>query len=385
MRLGLCVVLLLLILVQGQVSCQAKKEPIPALSYHYYNWNDFSMGADLSYVNQLLDMGAQFKDSGKVEDPYRIFSKYGVNTVRVRLWHHPAWELPITGGKLYSDLKDVEKTMRNAKSRGMAVSLDLHYSDDWADPAKQAKPAAWVNSNLQVLSDSVYHYTLSVLRYLEARNLVPEMIQVGNETNNGMVFPEGKVVSGNFSAFALLLKSGIKAVRDFSNTSIIKPQIILHVAQLQDAPYWCKGVIEQQGVTDFDIIGLSHYCKWSTVNNFSSVTDVIRNLVTKYSKKVMVVETAYSWTSQNNDSYGNLFGSSDVVSGYPATPSGQHQYLKDLVKAIKEGGGCGLHYWEPAWISSNMQDRWGIGSSWENNALFDFSGNVLEGMNFFRE
>lgn len=385
MRVSIVVILCLMVAVQGQVSCQDKNSVLPVTQYKYYKWTEFSMGADLSYVNQLLDKGAQFKDSGKVENPYSIFSKYGANTVRVRLWHNPLWELSVTGGRFYSDLKDVEQTIRAAKSKGMAVSLDLHYSDDWADPSKQSKPAAWNAAGLAVLKDSVYNYTLAVLHYLEAKSLVPEMIQIGNETNNGMLFPEGKVISGSFASFGALLKSGIKAVRDFSITSTIKPLIILHVAQLQDAPGWCKGVIEQEGVTDFDIIGLSHYCKWSTVTSFSAVTDVIRTLVSKYSKRIMVVETAYSWTSQNNDTYSNLFGASDIVNGYPASPAGQHQYLKDLVKAIRDGGGTGLHYWEPAWISSNMQDRWGMGSSWENNALFDFNGNVLEGMNFYRE
>ncbi|MBC7849761.1 MAG: glycosyl hydrolase 53 family protein [Chitinophagaceae bacterium] len=366
------------------IFCKSGKETVnPKLpAAKKYKWDEFCMGADLSYVNQILDKGGVYKDSGKIKDPYELFASYGTNTVRVRLWHSPTWQLPVTGGKLYSDLYDVEKTIRRSKAAGMAVSLDLHYSDDWADPQKQAPPAVWEDLSFELLKDSVYQYTLNVLKYLQSKNLVPEMIQIGNETNPGMLFPKGQIVNGNFKPFAELLKSGIKAVRDFSATSTIKPQIILHVAQLQDAGWWTKGVIGIEKVTDFDIIGLSHYSKWSKVNTMQGVTDTIRSLVTLYNKKVMVVETAYPWTGSNLDSYNNLFGTTDSVVGYPLSPEGQHAYMKDLVQAIISGGGTGIQYWEPAWITSPMRDRWGTGSSWENNALFGFYGNVLPAMNY---
>jgi arabinogalactan endo-1,4-beta-galactosidase len=348
----------------------------------FYKWDEFCMGADLSYINQIENNGGVYKDSGKTKDPFIIFSQHGANLVRVRLWHSPVWQLPVTGGKLYSDLYDAEKTIRRAKAAGMAVNLNLHYSDDWADPQKQEPPSAWKGLSFDVLKDSVYNYTLSVLNYLASKNLVPETVQVGNETNPGMLFPHGKIVNGNFNAFAGLLKSGIKAVRDFSATSAIKPKIILHVAQLQDAGWWTKGVIEQAGVTDFDILGLSHYCKWSDVNTMAAIKDTIDMLVKKYNKTVMIVEAAYPWTKLNADSYNNLFGATDSVSGYPLTAQGQYNYMKDLVQAIINGGGKGIMYWEPAWITSPMKDRWGTGSSWENNALFDFNANALPGMDY---
>lgn len=365
-------------------SCQPKDPgPSPVIDNRvFYAWDKFNMGVDLSYVNQIQDNGGTYKDSGSVKDPFTIFKNHGANTVRVRLWHTPTWQTPATGGKLYSDINDVEKTIRRAKAAGMAVSLDLHYSDTWADPQKQEIPAAWKNLSFALLKDSVYQYTLSILNYLASKNLVPEIIQVGNEINPGMLHPFGKVVNGNFGPFAELLKSGIKAVRDFSTSSTIKPQIMLHVAQMQDAGWWTRGVIQQEGVTDFDIIGLSHYCKWSQVNTMKGVSDTIRTLVNKYNKKVMVVETAYPWTKQNFDTYNNLFGATDSVAGYPITPQGQLSYMRDLVQAIYDGGGSGIQYWEPAWITSPMKDLWGSGSSWENNALFDNNGAVLPGMDY---
>ncbi len=353
--------------------------PEPAV---YYNWDKFVMGADLSYVNQVQDYGGVYKDSGTAKDPFVIFKNNGANVVRVRLWHNPQWVAPLNGGKLYNDLKDVEKTMQRAKNAGMAVNLDLHYSDTWADPNSQQTPAAWAGLPLAILKDSVYNYTLAVLNYFKSKNLVPEMIQVGNENNNGMLWPVGKTVGADYSAFCTLLKAGIKAVRDFSATSSIKPQIILHVAQLQDAGPWLVKVMGTNGVTDFDIIGLSHYFKWSTVNGMTDIKNSIINIKATWNKKVMVVETGYPFTSQSADTYNNIIGGDVGVPGYPVTEAGQLQYMKDLTQNVIDAGGTGIMYWEPAWISSSLRDLWGQGSSWENMALFDFGGNTLPGMRF---
>jgi arabinogalactan endo-1,4-beta-galactosidase len=266
----------------------------------------------------------------------------------------------------------------------MAVNLDIHYSDTWADPAHQEKPAAWQNISFEALKDSVYQYTSRVLYFLKEQDLVPEMVQVGNENNNGMLFPDGKVINNNWVPFTLLLNSGIKAVRDFSAASVIKPRIILHVAQLQHAPRWVDSVIRGGGVNDFDIIGLSHYPKWSTVKSMEELSTVIRSLVTSWKKKVMIVETAYPWTGLNADNYTNIISAADQFANYSISPEGQLQFLKDLTQHVINGGGSGVMYWEPAWISSALRDRWGQGSSWENNALFDFNGNVLPGMDFMK-
>jgi arabinogalactan endo-1,4-beta-galactosidase len=349
----------------------------------FYTPAQFVMGADLSYVNQVQDYGGVFKDSGAVKDPFTIFKLHGANTVRVRLWHNPSWTGPLNGGKFYSDLADVEKTIQRAKNAGMSVNLDFHYSDEWADPGNQKMPAAWSTSlSLNDLKDSVYNYTLRVLNHLKSKNLTPEMVQVGNETNQGMLFNTGKVVSNNWAPFAELLKSGIKAVRDFSLTSTIKPQIILHVAKMSDADYFANGVINVGGATDFDILGISHYYIWSTINAMGDITTRIRDLKTKYGKKVMIVETSYPWTSVGADGYNNIFSGSTSVPGYDITKEGQLKYLKDFTQAIIAGGGSGIMYWEPAWITSGLRDKWGTGSSWENNTLFDFSGNALPAIDY---
>ncbi|HET9747470.1 MAG TPA: glycosyl hydrolase 53 family protein [Chitinophagaceae bacterium] len=347
----------------------------------FYKWDEFNMGVDLSYVNQIEDYGGVYRDSGQVRDCFRILKDHGANTVRVRLWHTPAWVGKLNAGKLYFDLYGVEKTIRRAKEVGLAVNLDIHYSDTWADPQKQETPAAWKDLPLEVLKDSVYNYTQAVLSYYKSKNLVPEMVQVGNENNNGMCWPVGKIVNNDFSSYAVLLKSGIKAVRDFSKTSSVKPKVIIHEAQLQTAGWWMNG-ITKNGVADYDIIGLSHYTKWSSVKTMRGVTDTIQKLVNTYKKTVMIVETGYPWTSENGDSYSNIFSARDTAPGYEISPDDQYRYLKHLTQAIINGGGKGVQYWEPAWITSKLNDGWGTGSSWDNVTLFDFNGNVLKGADY---
>ncbi len=366
------------------VSCKSKAPdtPVNPPMAPPYTWQEFSMGADLSYVNEIEDYGGKYFVSGTHQDPFSIFASNGCNTVRVRLWHNPAWVGEITGGKLYSNLSDVEKTIRRAKDLGMAVSLDFHYSDIWADPNHQETPAAWQELGMEQLRDSVYQYTLNVLNYLGSRGLTPEMVQVGNETNPGMLFPLGKINNGDWTNFGLLLNSGIAAIRDFSKSSVIKPMIILHVAQFQNAEWWVDGVVTKGKATDFDILGISHYAKWSTMNSMDIIYDKISALKARYQKKVMVVETAYPWTGADADSYVNIIAGKDTVTGYPATPQGQLKYLQDLTQTIISAGGSGLHYWEPAWITSPMKDKWGTGSAWDNCTLFDFQGSSLPGLKF---
>ncbi len=350
-----------------------------------YAWNKFIMGADLSYVNQIEDNGAVYKINNQPKDAFEIFKSIGTNTVRVRLWNNPTWQLPVTGGKMYSDLMDVEKTMRRAKQQGMAVCLDLHYSDDWADPDKQITPAAWKNLPISILKDSVYNYTLAVLNYFSEKNLTPEIIQIGNETTFGMLWPAGKIENNsNWENFGTLLNSGIKAVRDFSINATIQPQIIIHVAQLQYANWWTKNIIEKGQVTDFDILGISHYYKWSTVNAMQAIGDTIQLLKKSFNKPIVLVETAFAWTNNNADTYGNLFYSTTPIEGYSFTKEDQQRNMKDLIQTLITNGGTGIMYWEPAWITSSMKDRWGKGSSWENNTFFDFSGNLLPSITFMQ-
>jgi arabinogalactan endo-1,4-beta-galactosidase len=364
-------------------SCKKKVDNNPpAVTRTFYTTDQFVMGADLSYVNQILDHGGIYKDSDKITDPYVIFKKYGANTIRFRLWHNPQWTREVYSpaiANMYNDFEDVKRGIQATKAQGMAVSLDFHYSDSWADPAKQVPPAAWTGLSLTDLHDSIYNYTLKTLDKLEAANAMPEYVQVGNEINPGFLLPQGNRWDKK-ADFIYLINGAVKAVRDAAVSSTIKPKIIIHVAQPENAIYWFEGMAAA-GLTDYDIAGISYYYMWSTVS-IDSVSDYIANIKALTGKDVMVVETAYPWTLNNADSYNNILATDKLTPAYPANQTGQYDYLVKLTQEIIDGGGKGLHYWEPAWITSDMKDKWGTGSAWDCNTLFDFSGNVIKGMDY---
>lgn len=337
------------------------------------------LGADLSYINEIEDCGGFYSRNGVKTDPYIIFKESGANVVRVRLWHSPDWTE-------YSTYSDVEKTIRRAKEAGMQVLLNIHYSDDWADPQQQIIPEAWSKiSEESVLLDSIYSYTFETIRKLNAKGLMPEMVQVGNETNNEILMPEpyteGDTI--NWKRNIALFNSGIQAVVDASKKAAVKPKIMIHIAQPENALLWFDAA-SKNGLSEFDLIGLSYYSKWSTYS-IDQLYLAIEELKIKFEKEVLVVETAYPWTLNNFDEANNLLGNDALVEGYEATTEGQYNYLIDLTKAVIKGGGIGVIYWEPAWISSPCSTRWGKGSHWENAAFFD-SGNgneMLPAMSFF--
>jgi len=359
----------------------------------YYTLGQFCMGADLSYVNQIEDHGGEYLDSGQVRDPFRIFKDHGANLVRLRLWHNPVWTKTVyqpEGAKIYSDLADVEKSIRRAKDLGMAVDLDFHYSDTWADPSKQKPPDAWASiKNFSILKDSLYQYTYNTLSYLNSRNLMPEMVQIGNEINCGLFytetdsgFPTASCCDGNWERLGELLNAGIKAVRDVSEQASVHTEIALHVADPKNVTWWFEHIINNGKVTDFDIVGFSYYPLWHTTISFGNIDLAIKSFKSEFNRKVMILETAYPWTTENVDSYTNLFGSQTPISGYPYTIEGQSGFLISLVQKVVSGGGNGVIYWEPAWISSSMKDPWGTGSCWENCTFFNFDKNTLPSIDY---
>ena len=338
---------------------------------------DLWRGADLSYVNELEDCGAVYRMGGKVEDPYRIFADAGANVVRLRLWHTPEWTR-------YSTLDDVRKSMRRAKESGMRVLLDLHYSDDWADPGDQIIPAAWTDAkDTEALAQRVYEYTAGVLQSLQADGIIPEYVQVGNEINTEILLrkavPEDTPI--DWSRNVLLLNAGIRAVRDFSASIDADTKVMMHIAQPEYVEPWFDDAITA-GLLDFDIIGLSYYPKWS-VTPFSDIEARIGHFRKKYKKDIVVVETAYPWTLESIDAAPNILGEDSLIADYPATIDGQRRFMIDLMQNVVDGGGLGIVYWEPAWISSACETRWGQGSHWENASLFDFENAELhEGSDF---
>ncbi|HEX6226625.1 MAG TPA: glycosyl hydrolase 53 family protein [Chryseolinea sp.] len=357
----------------------------------------FYFGADLSYVNQILDHGGVYRDADVVESPYKIFKEHGANVIRLRLWHHPTWTREVygpSGTQMYNDLADVAKSISLAKQQGLSVLLDFHYSDTWADPGKQEIPAAWQSiTDLNVLKDSVYNYTKAVFDYLAIRHLTPEFVQIGNETNCGMLytnagteFPGCNACNGEWQRLGVVVNSGIRAVKDAAGTSEIKTKIVLHVADPKNVDWWFSNMTDASkgNVQNFDVIGFSYYPLWHTAVPMDQLSNNISAFKSKYAKEVMILETAYPWTTGEHDSYNNLFGSQEPITGYPYSKQGQYEIMVKICQEVKDGGGLGVIYWEPAWISSGMKDLWGTGSSWENSTFFDFDGNTIDGIDFMK-
>lgn len=379
-------------------SCKKSNvQPIesPTTKYHLYTADEFAMGVDLSYANQIEDHGGVYRDSSLVRDPFRIMKDHGANLVRVRLWNNPQWVKTIYGSDqtpLYSGFADVLKTIQRAKSAGMAVNLTFQYSDTWADPGTQKPPLVWENiTSLQVLKDSVYNYTFQVMSKLNAKGLMPEMVQIGNETNCGMMmtgtkagFPNLDGCNNHWQELGSVINSGIKAVRDVAAQSAVKTKVALHIADPKNVDWWFGKITTSGAVSDFDIIGMSYYPLWHTTVAFGDLPALITKLKNTYNKKVMIVETSYPWTADYSDSYGNQFGGQTPLSGYPFTKDGQKKYLTDLSQNMINAGGTGVMYWEPDWISSQMKDPWGTGSSMENCTFFDFTGNTIPSIDFMR-
>lgn len=358
--------------------------------------DNFYFGADLSYVNQILDHGGVYKVNNRILSPFKIFADHGNDIVRLRLWHTPSWTKNVygsTGERMYNNLHDVEKASRLSKENGMKVLLDFHYSDTWADPGKQEIPAAWKElRSIEVLADSVYRYTCRTLEYLNRKGLMPEFIQIGNETNCGILytnaspaFPSCNVCKGEWENTGRIFNAAIKAIREVSALSSVRSKIILHVADPENIDWWFTGITEKAHVNDFEIIGFSFYPLWHTKVPVNELGKRVAGFKEKFKKDLMILETAYPWTTENADSYNNIFRSMEPVPGYPFTPEGQISMMKAIRDQMVKGGGSGMICWEPAWITSGVKDLWGEGSAWENCTFFDYTGNLTNAIRFMED
>ncbi len=350
------------------------------ISYTGVNGQDFFFGADQSYVNEMEDCSAQYKENGIEKDVYSIYQDHGCNLTRLRLWHTPSWYDQLNEGNRYSDLEDVMKSIRRSKNAGMQVLLDFHLSDNWADPSKQLVPSAWLSvvEEVDLLGDSLYQYIYKTLTHLYQNDLLPEMVQIGNETNRGILLsPEdNQTWTLEWSRNAHLFNRAIQAVRTVSQESAIPIQVMLHVADPSKSEWWINEFI-QNGVSDFDLIGMSYYWAWHKPTTIPETGQVIRRLRTAYpDKEVIIVETGYIWTTDNFDNANNII--SETHPDYePASPLNQKKWLIDLTQEVIDQGGRGVIYWEPSWVSTPCWNQWDQGSHQEHATFFDFDHNLL--------
>lgn len=365
---------------------------------------DFIRGADISILGEVEKNGGKYYDKNGVEkDLFAILKESGVNWIRLRLWHNPINEAdvmvgdkviskkgdPVGGGN--NDLKRTVELAKRAKAAGFKFLLDIHYSDFWADPGKQNKPAAWKNMNAQELEQAVYEYTADVMKAMNEAGCSPDMVQTGNELNGGMLWPEGKTWAngeekiGGIKTFAKFLKAAGKAVREYDKTGKVK--IAIHLADGGDNALYrhiFDGLTKEK--VDFDAIGLSYYNYWH--GSLAALEANMADLAKRYGKEMFVAETAYAYTEEDFDSQGNVFMVySDETSGYMPSVQGQATVVRDIMNSVhKVGGelGLGVFYWEPAWIPvKNVGWRTGEGSNWDNQAMFDKNGKALPSLEVF--
>lgn len=292
---------------------------------------DYAVGADVSFLAQAEQGGVVFKDNGVATPGLQILRDHGYGWVRLRLFHTPS-QLP-------NNLEYTIALAKEAKGLGFKFLLDYHYADDWADPGKQPIPKAWAGKSHKELVQAVFEYTKDTIAAFRDAGALPDMVQVGNEITNGMLWPDGRLPA-NWDNFAELVYAGVNGV-DAGRGNGPRPRIMIHIDRGGDLK-GTKAFLDKLNSYDvpYDIIGQSYYPWWH-----GSLNDLRSNLefmAARYQKDIIVVETAYNWRPGN---YVNK------LPPFPESPEGQRAFLDELnrvVMATPNGRGKGVFWWEPA-------------------------------------
>jgi arabinogalactan endo-1,4-beta-galactosidase len=316
---------------------------------------DYAIGADLSFLKQAEDRGTVFKDGGKPRPGLRIFKDHGYNWVRLRVFHTPK-ELP-------NNLEYTIALAKAAREQGFKFLLDFHYSDTWADPGKQFTPAAWKGKSHEELVRAVFEYTRDTIAAFRAAGVPPDMVQIGNEVINGMLWPDGRLPD-RWENFADLTRAGIRGV-DAGRGDGPRPRIMIHIDRGGDRRK-TKEFFDRLNSyqVDYDVIGQSYYPWWH-----GSLLDLRENLAfmsDAYKKDILLVEVAYCWRPTE---YRRRPGP------FSETPEGQRAFLDEvnrLVLATPGGRGIGVMWWEPA-VEGHLRSR----------GFFDDDGNGLPVLQVF--
>jgi len=316
---------------------------------------EYAIGADLSFLKQAEGRGTVFKDGGTAKPALQIFKDHGYNWIRLRLFHTPP-QLP-------NNLDYTIALARDAKKLGFKFLLDFHYSDTWADPAKQFLPKAWEGKSHAELVQAVFEYTRDTLLAFQKAEVMPDMVQVGNEISHGLLWPDGKLPQ-NWDNFAGLVQAGLKGI-DAACPNGSRPRVMIHIDKGGDwkATKWFFDKLNSYGTT-YDVIGQSYYPWWH-----GSLLDLRENLAfmaKEYKKDIIVVEVAYNW---------RLAEYKNKPAPFPETPEGQKEFLEEVNRAVlatPNNLGKGVFWWEPA-VAPGRNSR----------AMFDNDGNALPVINVF--
>ena len=376
-------------------------EPVAGIS------DDFIRGMDASAVLSVEKSGAKYYGyDGKEQDVFETLAESGVNYIRLRVWNDPYDENGNGYGGGDNDVATAIELGKRATQYGMKVNIDFHYSDFWADPKRQHAPKAWEGMSADEKADALYDFTKESLTQILDAGVDVGMVQVGNEINNGM--------SGETDVPAVmgLLSAGSRAVREIADSYGKDIQIVLHYTNIEDNEEvdTMAANLKEYGV-DYDIFGLSYYPFWDGTNE--NMQNVAKNIMNRYGKKVVIAETSYCYTEKDGDGFGNSFdGIEDAVDGYAPTVQSQATMIRDICAAANEVGVLGVFYWEGTWIPVGSEDQdnsalwekygsgWASsysaeydpddaglyygGCSWDNQAMFDFTGHPLPSLNVFR-
>ena len=370
-------------------------------------------GMDISTLLEVEKCGAKFYDGKGPEDALDILKRYDVKAVRIRLWNDPYSEDGEPYGAGTNDFASVIALSRRAREKGFDILLDYHYSDFWADPGKQFIPKAWRGYSVEELDQAVYNYTKDTLLDLKEQGLLPNMVQVGNELTNGLLWPYGKVP--DYDNIARFVNAGIRAVKEVSETALADGSIserILIMIHLDNggnnALYreWFDNFVKRG--EDFDIIGLSYYPFWH--GTFDMLQNNMKDIAKRFGKELIIAEVSMGYTMEDYASYEKLAPAQrkgmatrqelvDKIE-YPMTKEGQKAFMEELFKRLEEipdRKARGYFYWEPAWIPvpgsgwatesalKYIEDKGPCGNEWANQALFDYDGNALPALAAVRD
>ncbi|MCD2196192.1 arabinogalactan endo-1,4-beta-galactosidase [Actinomycetospora endophytica] len=335
-------------------------------------------GADISFTLQEERAGTVYRDGGSAAPIERILADHGATDVRIRVWVDPP-----SGS---SDLATALTIARRAHDAGLAVILDLHYSDTWADHQRQETPSRWRGLDLPDLAGVVQTYTRETLAAFDRQGTPVDVVQVGNEISHGMLWPTGWVGPGDdadWSAFLTLLRAGVRGAHEGAP----RARVMLHVDTGGDAVATSRFVdhVDAAGIR-FDVIGLSYYPFWN--GSLDQLSRTLDGLVDRYHRDVLVAETAYPWTLEQGDHLQNIVTSANQLpdgARFPPTPQGQAAYyeaLRAVVANVPGGHGLGFLAWEPDWLPP-VGWASGEGNHYANLSMFSWDGNGLPSLKSF--
>lgn len=354
---------ILLIVVFNLLSCSSNDDKVTSLSPTPVA-DTFIRAADMSFLPLIESEGTIYKHNGIAEDALTTLKNAGCNTIRIRLWKNPTYN--------QSTFNEVKALAIRAKQAGFKVWLSVHYSDTWADPANQTTPVEWQDLAFNDLKTAAVNYTATILTEIQ-----PDIIQIGNEINSGLLWPQGHLINNESQCLQL-----ISAISTKIRTQAPTTKIMLHYAGIGTDASW---FFNKMTTIDYDYIGLSYYPIWHG-KLLSDVSSTINSLGQSFNKKVLIAETAYPFTLNWNDWTNNIVGQNDqIISTYTASNDGQKNYLLAIKSLLKQSSyGIGFCYWGGEWVAFRGAQSTN-GSSWENQALWDFNNNALPAMDAFSQ